>query len=52
MKRSVEEFHKIDTPLCIGAAGTFLTQEEGEQWRALAAEIFPGEYIRYDPLAQ
>ena len=51
MKRSVEEFHKIDTPLCIGAAGTFLTQEEGEQWRALAAEIFPGEYIRYDPLA-
>ena len=51
MKHSVEEFHKIDGPLCIGAAGTFLTQEEGEQWRALAAEIFPGEYIRYDPLA-
>ena len=51
MKHSVEEFHKIDGPLCIGAAGTFLTQEEGEQWRALAADIFPGEYIRYDPLA-
>ena len=51
MKHSVEEFHKIDGPLCIGAAGSFLTQEEGEQWRALAAEIFPGEYIRYDPLA-
>lgn len=51
MKRSVEEFHRRDWPVCIGAAGSFLTQEEGEAWLALAAETFPGEEIRYDPLA-
>lgn len=51
MKRSVEEFHKTDGPICIGAAGTFVTPEEGEQWHALAVETFPGEDIRYDPLA-
>lgn len=51
MKRSVEEFHKQDGPICIGAAGSFLSKEEGEAWRALAAETFPGEEIRWDPLA-
>lgn len=51
MKRSVEEFHKQPGPICIGAAGTFLTEDEGEAWLALAAETFPGEDIRYDPLA-
>ena len=51
MKRSVEEFHKQDGPICIGAAGNFLSKEEGEAWRALAAETFPGEEIRWDPLA-
>ena len=28
-----------------------LTPDEGEQWRLLACETFPGEEIRYDPLA-
>lgn len=51
MKRSVEEFHRQPGPICVGAAGTFLTEEEGEAWVALAAETFPGEEIRYDPLA-
>lgn len=51
MKRRVEEFHQQGWPICIGAAGSFLTQEEGEAWLALTAEAFPGEEIRYDPLA-
>lgn len=51
MKRSVEEFHKGEGPICIGAAGSFLEREEDEAWLALAAETFPGEEIRYDPLA-
>lgn len=51
MKRSVEEFHRRNWPICAGAAGSFLTQEEGAAWLALAAEAFPGEEIRYDPLA-
>lgn len=51
MKHSVEEFHERGGPICIGAAGSFLTQEEGDAWSALAAEAFSGENIRYDPLA-
>lgn len=51
MERSVEAFHRAGGPICVGAAGTFLTEEEGEAWTALAAETFPGEDIRYDPLA-
>lgn len=51
IKRSVEEFHRQDGPICIGAAGSFLNREEDEAWLALAAETFPGEEIRYDPLA-
>lgn len=51
MKRSVEEFHRRDWPICIGAAGSFLTKEEGEAWLALAVETFPGEEICYDSLA-
>lgn len=51
MKRRVEEFHQQCWPICIGAAGSFPTREEGEAWLALAAEAFPGEEVRYDPLA-
>lgn len=51
MKRSVEEFHQQEGPICIGAAGSFLDREEDDAWLALAAETFPGEEIRYDPLA-
>ncbi len=51
MERSVEKFHREGGPICIGAAGTFLTEEEGRAWTALAAGTFPGEEIRYDPLA-
>ena len=51
MERSVEEFHRRDWPICIGTAGSFLTEEEGAAWLSLAAETFPGEEIRYAPLA-
>lgn len=51
MKRSVERFHQQDWPVCIGVAGSFLTREEGDGWLALAAETFPEDELRYDPLA-
>lgn len=51
MKRSVDEFHQRGGPICIGAAGTFLSEEEGKEWLALTAETFPGEDVQYDPLA-
>ena len=37
--------------LFTATAGKFTSKEEGEAWRALAAETFPGEEIRWDPLA-
>lgn len=46
----MEGFHQQGWPVCVGAAGSFLTQEE-DAWLALAAEAFPGEEIRYGPLA-
>lgn len=51
MKCSVDEFHRQNGPICIGAAGSFLSQEEGDAWLKLAAEAFPGEEILYNPLA-
>ena len=32
------------------ASGSFDRREEEEEWRALAAQAFPGEPIQYDPL--
>lgn len=51
MQKSVEEFRQKEGAICVGAAGTFRTPEEGERWRMLAEQTFPGEEIRYDPLA-
>ena len=51
MQKSVEEFRQKEGASCVGAAGTFRTPEEGERWRMLAEQTFPGEEIRYDPLA-
>lgn len=51
MKRSVEEFYRRDWPVCIGAAGSFLSREEDEEWLALARENFPGEEICHGVLA-
>ena len=51
MDHSVEAFHQAGGPICVGAAGTFLTEEEGREWTDLAARTFPNETIRYDPLA-
>lgn len=48
---SVEAFHKRAWPICVGVSGSFLSQEEENEWLALARETFPGEDIRYDPLA-
>ena len=52
-KADAESIHVAlaDEAICIGAAGSFLEREEDEATLALAAETFPGEEIRYDPLA-
>ena len=48
---SAERFHQAGWEITIGAAGSFLTPEEDASWLAAAAKAFPGEDIRYDPLA-
>ena len=51
MQKSVEESRQMAGASGVGGAGTFRTPEEGERWRMLAEQTFPGEEIRYDPLA-
>lgn len=51
MQGSVEKFHERNWPICVGVSGSFLNREEENEWLTLAKEIFPGEDIRYDPLA-
>lgn len=51
MKQCVAEFHHRSWPVCVGVAGTFVTREEEEAWLDTAKAAFPGEDIRYDPLA-
>lgn len=51
IQRSVEAFHQQDWPICVGVSGSFLSREEESAWLTLAKEAFPGEDIRYDPLA-
>lgn len=50
MKQSVEEFRARGWDIRVDASGSFEHQEEEEEWRALAAQTFPGEPIQYDPL--
>ncbi|EET61871.1 EDD domain protein, DegV family [Marvinbryantia formatexigens DSM 14469] len=49
MKRSAEELRKKGTGIYIGAAGSFVGEEQRE-WVKMVRESFPGEEVRYDPL--
>lgn len=47
----VEEYEKSGDPFVIGAAGTFISKDEEEEWISMVRSAFPGRDIRYDPLA-
>lgn len=47
----VEEYRKSGDPFVIGAAGTFTSKDEEDEWIDMARSAFPGRDIRYDPLA-
>lgn len=49
MKKSVAEYRARGWDIRVDASGSFDRREE-EEWRALAAQAFPGEPIQYDPL--
>ena len=51
MQKSVEEFRQKEGAICVGAAGTFRTPEEGGRWRMLAGQTLPRGGIRDDPPA-
>ena len=50
MKKSVAEYRARGWDIRVDASGSFDRREEEEEWRALAAQAFPGEPIQYDPL--
>ncbi|MDY3282507.1 MAG: DegV family protein [Dysosmobacter sp.] len=47
----VEKYEASGDPFSIGAADTFLSSGEEEEWISMARAAFPGRDIRYDPLA-
>lgn len=51
MRRSVEAFHQKNWPVCVAAAGSFLTREDEESWLSMAAGAFPEEELRCNPLS-
>ena len=50
MKKSVAEYRARGWDIRVDASGSFDRREEEDEWRALAAQAFPGEPIQYDPL--
>ena len=50
MQKSVEVFHQKGQPIRIGAAGSFLHEEDGREWLKMVQSAFPGEDVYYDPL--
>ena len=51
LKVWVEKYEKSGEPFVIGAAGSFISKDEEEEWIDMARSAFPGRDIRYDPLA-
>lgn len=51
LKVWVDEYQKNGESFVIGAAGTFISKDEEEEWVNMAHSAFPGRDIRYDPLA-
>ena len=51
LKVWVEKYEKSGEPFVIGAAGSFISKDEEEEWIDMVRSAFPGRDIRYDPLA-
>lgn len=50
MQKSVTEYRQRGLDIRVDASGSFDDKEEELEWRAMAAQAFPGEPIQYDPL--
>lgn len=50
MQRCAEEFHQKGHAIRIGAAGSFLHEEEEREWLEMVKTAFPGEEVYYDRL--
>lgn len=50
MQKSAEEFHQKGQAIRIGVAGSFLHEEEDQEWLEMVKAAFPGEEIYYDRL--
>lgn len=51
MYKTAQEYKARGEHIRIGLAGSFVREEDAEPWKQMAAEVFPGEEIRYDPLS-
>ena len=50
MQQSVETYTKRNQSVHIGAAGSFLQEEEQAEWLEMIANKFAGQAVHYDPL--
>lgn len=50
MQQSVETYTKRNQSVHIGAAGSFLQEEEQAEWLEMIADKFAGQVVHYDPL--
>nr|WP_326183803.1 DegV family protein [uncultured Oscillibacter sp.] len=50
MRKSAEEFHRKGQEIRVGAAGSFLHEEEDREWLEMVKTAFPGEEVYYDRL--
>lgn len=51
MQECAERFRRQGKRISVGAAGSFLHEEESREWKAMVQEAFPGEEVWYDPLS-
>ena len=50
MQRCAEEFHQKGHTIRVGAAGSFLHEEEEREWLEMVKKAFQGEEVYYDRL--
>ena len=50
MQMSVAEYRQRGLDIRVDASGSFDDKDDELEWRAMAADAFPGEPIQYDPL--
>lgn len=50
MRKKADAFHENGVRIRVGAAGSFVSREEHQEWLEMVREAFKGEEINYDPL--